>query len=85
MIVDQKFVYTGGKYREYRGYVFANGEPVTVRDGATAAALAKMGDFQRVFATKPVAETVAPVVTPSAQSSVMGAIRKTLRVRDRSL
>ena len=83
MIVDQKFVYTGGTYREFRGYVFANGNPVTVRDGATAAALAKMGDFRQVFAPKQVAEKAAPVVTPSAQSSVMGAIRKTLRVRDR--
>ena len=85
MIVDQKFVYTGGKYREYRGYVFANGEPVTVRDGATAAALAKMRDFRQVFDTKPAVEKAAPVTTPSSQASVMGVIRKTLRVRDRAL
>jgi hypothetical protein len=30
-----KFAYLGGKYKEYRGYVFANGNPADVTDKAT--------------------------------------------------
>lgn len=42
-----KFVYSG-PYREFRGYVFANGKPVTVLDKATQLALAKEPDFKEV-------------------------------------
>lgn len=42
-----EFVYTGGKYREFRGYVFANGKPVVIKDAATVAALERDSTFKR--------------------------------------
>lgn len=48
MIVSEQFVYTGGAYQEFRGYVFAKGKPVTVKDGATAEALKQRKDFSHI-------------------------------------
>ena len=48
MIVDAQFIYTGGLYTEFRGYVFANGKPARIRDGATLEALLHRPDFKRV-------------------------------------
>ena len=47
MIVDEKFIYTGGNYKEFRGYVFVNGNPTQIKDGATLEALLKREDFKR--------------------------------------
>ena len=43
-----RFEYTGGKYTEFRGYVFAFGHPTTITDKATEEALSKRVDFRRV-------------------------------------
>ena len=48
MIVDAQFVYTAGPYAEFRGYVFANGNPAHIRDKATLDALLKRPDFKRI-------------------------------------
>ena len=48
MIVDAKFIYTAGPYAEFRGYVFANGKPARIRDGATLEAILKRPDFKRI-------------------------------------
>ena len=40
-----KFAYTGGPYKEYRGYVFANGNPAEVTDKATIEALSAIGEL----------------------------------------
>lgn len=42
-----KFVYTEGKYREFRGYVFANGHPANVTDNATIEMLLTNPAFRR--------------------------------------
>ena len=41
-----RYVYTGGAYRQFRGYVFANGLPTTVSDRATLEAIAKDPTFR---------------------------------------
>ena len=52
-----KYVYTGGQYTEFRGYVFAFGKPTTIRDRGTLEAIAKRQDFKQYV--EPV-ETTAP-------------------------
>ena len=42
-----RYVYTG-VYREFRGYVFAHGNPTTVTDRATLEALEKDPTFRKV-------------------------------------
>lgn len=41
-----KYVYTGGKYAEFRGYVFANGNPTTILDRGALEAIKKRPDFK---------------------------------------
>lgn len=41
-----RYVYTGGPWREFRGYVFALGKPVSILDKATEAAIAREKDFK---------------------------------------
>ena len=48
-----QYVYTEGPYREFNGYVFANGKPTTVSDRATLSAIAKRPDFKVYEAPKP--------------------------------
>lgn len=43
-----KFAYTGGPYKEYRGYVFANGNPAEVTDKATIEALSVNPLYRRI-------------------------------------
>jgi hypothetical protein len=43
-----RFVYTGGPYKEYRGYVFANGKAVTIKDSTTETLLQLNKDFRRI-------------------------------------
>lgn len=45
--MSDKFVYTKGPYREFMGYVFANGLPAHIRDRATLEAISKHPDFRR--------------------------------------
>ncbi len=58
-----QFVYMGGLYREFRGYVFANMRPVTITDRATLEAVEKDKSFRRVEDEK-VKETPAPQARP---------------------
>lgn len=44
-MTPQKYVYTGGLYREFRGYVFAHGKPTTVLDRGTMEAIARDDSF----------------------------------------
>lgn len=41
-----KYIYTGGPYTQFRGYVFAYGKPTTVLDKAAIEAISKRSDFQ---------------------------------------
>jgi len=41
-----RYIYTGGEYREFRGYVFIGERPVTITDKATLAAICRMHDFK---------------------------------------
>ena len=41
-----RYIYTGGPYREFRGYVFIGATPVTITDRATLLALERMHDFK---------------------------------------
>ena len=59
-----RFVYEGGKYREFRGYVFANGKPVTVTDRGTLEAIAKDRTFRQVDDAP---EEVAPAATAAQE------------------
>lgn len=43
-----KFIYTEGPYREYRGYMFWNGKPVTVTDRGTLEAIRRDPSFKEV-------------------------------------
>lgn len=63
-----KFVYLEGTYKEYRGYVFANGKPATIVDKATEEALLKNPAFRKVEDEKvEVKETAeAPVLASDA-------------------
>ena len=54
-----KYVYTGGPYIEFRGYVFAHGKPTTILDKGTLLALAKRLDFKEVK-DEPQAQIQAP-------------------------
>jgi hypothetical protein len=54
-----KYVYTAGKYAEFRGYVFANGNPVTILDRGTLEAIAKRPDFKEAKDEQKVEETPA--------------------------
>ena len=49
-----KFVYTGGQYTEFRGYVFKWGQPTTILDKGTLLAIARRPDFKEYL------EPVAP-------------------------
>lgn len=42
-----KFIYTQGPWREFRGYVFAYGQPTDVIDNATIEALHNKPEFRR--------------------------------------
>lgn len=42
-----RYAYTG-KYREFRGHVFANGNPVTILDKGTLEAIQREPDFVKV-------------------------------------
>lgn len=42
-----KYVYTGGPYREFRGYVFCNYRPTLISDKATEDALSRKEDFKQ--------------------------------------
>lgn len=53
-----KFIYTEGKYHEFRGYVFSYGQPTTVTDQATIDLLLARDDFKPLAeATKEDAQT----------------------------
>ena len=43
-----KFAYTGGPYKEYRGYVFTYGNPTDVADKATIEALSVNPLYRRI-------------------------------------
>lgn len=43
-----KFAYTGGPYKEYRGYVFTYGNPTDVADKATIEALSANPLYRRI-------------------------------------
>ena len=43
-----QFIFTAGRYREFRGYIFANGHAVTINDDCTEQLLLKMSDFRKV-------------------------------------
>ena len=70
-----KFIYTGGPYTEFRGYVFVNGKPTTISDRATLDALALRQDFKQYV--EPVAS---PVVAPAVVQQ-----RKKLRLPNKGL
>ena len=80
MIVDAKFVYTGGHYAEFRGYVFANGNPAHIKDGATLEALLKRPDFKRIdneeIQRKETAEEVLRPVLTAKRGWPLGRPRK---------
>jgi hypothetical protein len=59
-----RYVYTGGNYREFRGYVFCHGKPVTIKDRGTLAAIARERDFEEYHEPEPVLPE--PVVDPDA-------------------
>jgi hypothetical protein len=56
-----RYVYTAGPYTEFRGYVFVNGKPTTIRDKGTLEALAKRTDFS--LYVEPVAEPRRKILT----------------------
>jgi hypothetical protein len=60
-----RYVYTGGPYAEYRGYVFANGQPVEIKDRATLEAIGRLHDFRRYD------EEPAPVEAPQPALQVV--------------
>ncbi len=45
-MTPQKFVYTASPYREFRGYVFANGKPVTITDRGALEAIRRDPTFE---------------------------------------
>ena len=47
--MSEQYIYNG-KYREFRGYVFCNGNPVTVTDRGTLEAIEKDETFIKVDA-----------------------------------
>jgi hypothetical protein len=60
--MNEQFIYTGGKYREFRGYVFANGNPVTILDRGALEAIRKDATFKQVDQAQE-AETIATAET----------------------
>lgn len=70
-----KYIFDG-KYREFRGYVFANGKPTSITDRGTLEAIAKDSSFRRVDDEKENEET------PKA---VLGGCPKCGRVLSRGL
>lgn len=46
--MSARYVYEGGGYKEFRGYVFWNCNPVTIRDRATLEAIKKEPGFTRI-------------------------------------
>lgn len=74
MIVDAQFVYTGGPYTEFRGYVFAHNNPTRIKDAATLDAILKRPDFRRVEES---ASEVRPVLhVPAKRGWPLGKPRK---------
>lgn len=65
-----RYAYTAGPYREFRGYVFANGKPVTIIDRGTMLALAREPGFEEVK------DEPAPVVMEAPKP-----VRQTLGLR----
>ena len=82
MNIAEQFVYTAGPYREFRGYVFANGHPVTVQDRGTLEALKGRKDFKRVVVEVkgPPPVPVPPPAPPQQQAqqkrSILGLRRR---------
>lgn len=62
--MNEQFVYTKGPYREFMGYVFANGMPALIRDRATLEALSKHPDFRRIDEEAQGKETAKEVLRP---------------------
>lgn len=78
-----KYVYTGGAYREFRGYVFANGKPVTIKDKGTLAALANQRDFLPVEDDETPEVKVEEVVIPPPAAAPENACPKCGKVLKR--
>jgi len=81
-----RYIYTGGPYREFRGYVFVGEKPVTITDRGTLLALERMHDFkpceERHEEEKTEAKT--EVLTP-AKATVANACPKCGRVLSRGM
>ena len=58
-----RYVYTGGAYREFRGYVFVGDKPVTGTDRGAVEALDKQPDFRREHAQNVESKAAAPTAT----------------------
>lgn len=52
-----RYVYKG-QYREFRGYQFWNGKPVTITDRGTLEAIKREADFEVVDESPPVPEVL---------------------------
>ena len=67
--MSEKYVYTGGPYRQFHGYVFAYGKPVEIRDYATLQAIRLAHDFVRVedFVQPEPEQKAAPAPQPVAE------------------
>jgi hypothetical protein len=55
-----KFIYLKGPWKEFYGYVFYNGQPTEVTDGATLERIQKEPDFQQVKESEDGEEAQAP-------------------------
>lgn len=55
-----QFVFKGA-YKEYRGYVFANGSPVTIKDESTDKLLRTLPDFE-IYEARQTIEAIEPSV-----------------------
>lgn len=55
-----------GQYREFRGYVFAHGNPVTISDGATLEAIKKDSTFREYHEKVQGQETAEKVLDANA-------------------
>ena len=76
-----RYVYIGGEYTQFRGYVFVRGKPTTILDKGTLVALAQRPDFKEVK-DEPQEEVRAPAQAPvlSAQGRNPDACPKCGRV-----
>ena len=72
-----KYVYTGGPYREFRGRVFANGQPVDITDRGTLEAIKRAHDFVAVLDDEPLPEEI--VVEPQAPENACPKCGKALK------